>query len=218
MNSNIVVRIYRFLFPIFAAVIFVLLLYIMFPPSIFYPIGGVLVLYLIPPAGKESMVPAAVYILENTYGVWSVFIASALISMVDILVAWWVGWNWELVKKIPLLGLYVEKLEKIGKKKWKEHKLLRKFAYAGIAAFVAVPFQGSGGLTATVIGRIFGLDEYKVLASIAVGAVVGTLLIGFGAYFALFTLGKSGFLMLGGIIIFIIVLWVIYKWLREERE
>ena len=217
MKENILVRIYHFAFPIIVAVIFILSLYILFPNSLFYRIGGILALYLIPPAGKESMVPAAVYLLKDHYGIWSIFIASTLISMVDILVAWWVGWNWDLVKMIPLLGRYIQKLEKIGKKKWKEHRILRKFAYAGIAAFVAIPFQGSGGLTATVIGRIFGLEKYKVLASIGLGAIVGTLIIGFGAYFTIFTFGEKALLIIGGIIIFIIVLSVIYKWLKGEE-
>ncbi len=214
----LIIRIYRFLFPIMVAIIYILALYILLPPSLFYPIGGILLLYLIPPAGKESMVPAAVYVLRDAYGAGSIFIASALISMIDILVAWWVSWNWELVKKIPLLGLYIEKLEKIGRKKWKEHRIMRKFVYAGLAGFVAIPFQGSGGLTATVIGRILGLGEYKVIASVAIGAIVGCLFIATGAYFAIFTLGKSGFLVVGGIIIFLIVLWVIYKWLKGEEE
>ena len=95
---------------------------------------------------------------------------------------------------------------------------MRKFVYLGLAVFVAVPFQGSGGLTATVIGRILGLEEYKVLFSIAMGAIVGCMFIAVGAYFAIFTLGKSGFLTLGGIIIFISVIWVIYKWLKGEEE
>jgi len=213
-----IVEIYHFLFPILVAALYILLLYILFPSSIFYRVGGILVLYLIPPAGKESMVPAAVYLLKDVYGMDSIFIASALISLVDILVAWWVSWNWELVKKIPLIGTYISRIEKIGKKKWREHRIMRKFVYLGLAAFVAIPFQGSGGLTATVIGRILGLEKYKVLFSIAMGAIVGCMFIAVGAYFAIFTLGKGGFLALGGIIIFIVVIGVIYKWLKGEEE
>lgn len=216
MRENIV-RIYHFAFPIIVALIFILLLYILFPDSLFYRIGSILILYVIPPAGKESIVPLVVYLLKDYYGIWSIFISSSIISTVDILVAWWVGWNWDLVKIIPIVGEYVEKVEKIGKKKWEEHTILRKFAYAGMVVFVAVPFQGSGSFTATIIGRVLGLEEYKLFASIALGSIAGTMIIAFGTYFAIFTFGEKAPLIIGGIIIFIIVIGIIYKWLKGEE-
>ena len=218
MNRNILIGLYHFLVPITVAGLYILILYLIFPTILFYKIGGILFLYLVPPAGKESMVPAMVYVLSDSYGVWCVILASIFISLVDVLVAWWVDWNWDLVKKIPLLGMYVIKLEKIGEKKWREHRILKKFVYAGLALFVAVPFQGSGGLTTMVIGRVLGLGEYKVILSIAIGALIGTLIIGFGAYYAIFTLGKNVFWVAGGIIILVLVIWILYRWITGEKK
>ena len=214
---EILIRVYHFLYPIMAGTIYILSLYLIFP-SLFWKIGGILLLYLIPPAGKESMVPALTYIFSSYYGAWSILLAATLITLVDTLVAWWTAWNWDLLKYIPLVGRYVKRLERIGEKKWREHPIIRKFAYVGLAAFVAVPFQGSGGLTATIIGRLLGMNELKTVASVAVGAFVGSFIIGTLAYFSLMSFKQWGFLTIGGIIIFIIVMVVAYIWLRGEKN
>ena len=214
---EILIRVYHFFYPILAGTIYILTLYILFP-TLFWKLGGILLLYLIPPAGKESMVPALTYIFSSQYGVWATLLAATLITLVDVLVAWWTAWNWDLLKYIPLVGRYVKKLERIGEKKWGEHPVIRKFAYAGLAAFVAVPFQGSGGLTATIIGRLLGMNEYKIIASVAVGAFVGSLIIALVTYFSLMSFKQWGFLTVGGIIIFVIVLVVAYLWIRGEND
>ena len=109
-------------------------------------------------------------------------------------------------------------MEKIGARKWKEHKYLSKLAYGGLALFVAIPFQGSGGLTATIIGRILGMGKYKVLYSVFLGAIFGTTLIAIATYFAIFTIEQGGILAVGGIVIFVMVIILIYKWLRSEKK
>ncbi len=214
---EILMRIYHFLYPILAATIYILSLYIIFP-TLFWKIGGILLLYLVPPAGKESMVPALTYIFSGIYGAWGILLAAVLITLVDFFVSWWTAWNWDLLKYIPLVGRYVKKLERIGEKKWRDHPVIRKFAYAGLAAFVAIPFQGSGGLTATIIGRLLGMNEYKVIASVVVGAFVGSMIIGSLAYFSIMSFRQWGFLTIGGIVIFVIVMVVVYMWLRGEKN
>ncbi len=211
-------KVFYFFFPWLLYVTETLLFYYGLPPKTNMGFIMILFFYLIPPAGKESMVPAGVILLKPLFGIWSIPITVLSISFVDFFVALWVTWNWDLIKYIPLLGTYVERVEKIGAQKWKEHRYLSKLAYVGLALFVAIPFQGSGGLTATIIGRILGMGKYKVLYTVFFGAIFGTSLIAIATYFAIFTIEQGGILALGGIIIFILVILLIYKWLRSEKK
>ena len=217
-SGKLIMNLYHFLVPILGAILFILFLYTVFPENVFWKVGGILLLYLIPPAGKESMVPALVYLFRDSYGIWSILLASLLISMIDILVSWWTTWNWDLVKLIPLVGAYVRKIEKIGEKKWKEHPLIRKFAYIGLALFVAIPFQGSGGFTATIIGRLLGMSQYKVLFAVATGALFGCFVIASLTYFTILKFGNWGIFTIGGIIIFVLVIGIVYKWMKGEKK
>ncbi len=181
---------------------------------------AIIFLYLIPPAGKESMVPAGVLLLKPEYGIWSVVITTISIAFVDSFVALWMMWNWDLVKVIPFLGTYVRKLEEIGEKKWKKHKYLSRLAYIGIALFVAFPFQGSGGVSATVIGRILGMEKYKVFYSIVAGSLLGSSLIAIATYFAIFSFEKFPkiFFLYMGIVIFVAVFIVAVIWIRGGKN
>ncbi len=210
-------RVFYFFFPWLLYAVLILLYYIVFPYNIFIRLTVITFLYLIPPAGKESMVPAGIYLLRDYYGIWSIPITALSITFVDFFVGLWMMWNWDLVKLIPFFGTYVRKLEKIGAEKWRKHRYLSQLAYVGLALFVAFPFQGSGGVGATVIGRILGMNKYKVLYSIVAGALFGTFLIGSLAYFAIFSfenIPKSVFTVMG-IIIFVIVFIVAYKWIKK---
>ncbi len=215
--SELVVRLYHFLYPIYAGIIFILTLYMIFP-DLFIKVGTILFFYMIPPAGKESMVPALVVVFSPIYGVYATLISATLITLIDTLVAWWTVWNWDLLKYVPILNTYVRKIEEIGKKKWEKHRVIRKFAYAGLAAFVAIPFQGSGGFTAALIGRLLAMNEYKIILSVVVGSFIGSFIIALLAFFSLWSFKEWGILAIGGIVIFILVFVVVYLWLRGEKK
>ncbi len=208
--------VFYFFFPWALYLLYMVGVYFTLPPKINMGLITITFLYLIPPAGKESMVPAGVILLKNSYGVWSVVITSMSIAFIDSIVGLWMMWNWELIKLIPFLGTYVKKLEEVGEKKWKKHKHLSRLTYIGLALFVAFPFQGSGGVGATVIGRILGMNKYKVLYSIILGSLFGSFLIAIATYFAIFSFENFPkiFFLYIGIIIFVGVFIVAAVWIR----
>ena len=165
------------------------------------------------------MVPAGVFLLRDKMGLWSIPAVAVSIAFVDFFVGLWMMWNWDLIKLIPFFGTYIRKLEEVGGEKWKKHKHLSHLAYIGLALFVAFPFQGSGGVGATVIGRILGMNKYRVLESIIGGSLFGTFLIAIATYFTIFsfeTMPRLWFLV-AGIIIFLIVIVVAVKWIRGVK-
>ena len=212
--------VFYFFFPWGLYGLYNLIIYFIFPPPTNAKFMAITFLYLIPPAGKESMVPAAVFILKPHYGILSIVIASISIAFIDSFVGLWMMWNWDLIKLVPFLGTYVRKLERIGKSKWRKHRYLSKLAYLGLAIFVAFPFQGSGGIGATVIGRILGMNRYRVLYSIIAGSLFGSFLIAVATYFAIFSfehLPKAFFLYMG-IIIFAVVFIIAVIWIRGGKN
>ena len=93
-------------------------------------------------------------------------------------------WNWDLMKKVPFLGPWIDNFEKTGHEKLEKRPWVRRWAFFGVALFVAFPFQGSGGIGGSIIGRIVGLDKRKVWYSIIVGSLFGCFLIACISYYA----------------------------------
>jgi hypothetical protein len=52
-----------------------------------------------------------------------------------------------------------------------------------VVMFVMFPLQGSGGIGATLVGRMIGLSPAKVLVAIAIGSIIGCTTIALGAEF-----------------------------------
>jgi len=131
--------------------------------------------YFFPPLGKESVIPTGI-----AFGIHPFFLALS-IAFVDIIVALFLVWNYELAKKIPLIGRFMEKVEQIGRASSGKYNWIKPLRFIGIILFVMVPFQGSGGLVGTILGRLIGMKPWNTFLGISIGAITGCLLI---AYFA----------------------------------
>jgi uncharacterized membrane protein len=154
--------------------------------------------YFFPPLGKESVIPTGVIA-----GIHPVVMALS-IAFVDIIVALFLLWNYDLAKKIPLIGRVIIKIENIGKSSSEKYGWIKPLRFIGIVLFVMVPFQGSGGFVGSIVGRLFGMKPLNTFFAIAIGAITGTLLI---AYFtdAIKSVFVTNFL-LGLLIIIILVI------------
>lgn len=153
----------------------VLLLFLLLDYDVFVKVGGLMLAYFFPPLGKESVIPIGIGAGLNP------ILIALVIAFVDIFVALFLVWNYDFAKLTPILGQWMEKVEKKGGKKFKESPWLENLAFVGLVLFVMFPFQGSGGVATSIIGRIIGMNKLKVFLAICIGAIVGCLLI---AYFA----------------------------------
>ena len=66
--------------------------------------------YFFPPLGKESIIPTGVLV----FGINPLIMALS-VAFVDILVALFLVWNYDLAKKIPFVGKFIVKIETKGK-------------------------------------------------------------------------------------------------------
>ena len=150
-----------------------LLLFIFLDLGTFTKVGGLMIAYFFPPAGKETIIPTGIGL-----GINQLLIALA-IAFVDIVTAIFLLWNYDFAKLVPFVGPWMEKIEKKGGKQLKENSWLEKLAFFGLVLFVIFPFQGSGGVGTSILGRVIGMDKFKVVYAITIGAVTGCLMIAY---------------------------------------
>jgi len=168
--------------------------------------------YFFPPLGKESIIPAGVAL-----GIHPVVMALS-IAFVDVVVALFLVWNYDLAKKIPIIGKFMIKVEEKGNTAEEKYGWIKPLRFIGIVLFVIVPFQGSGGLVGSIVGRLFGMKPWNTFFAICFGAIIGTLLIAtFSKVFFIFAgINMTLTLILVGIIAAVIVLYFGIKKIRKK--
>jgi uncharacterized membrane protein len=182
--------------------------------------------YFFPPLGKESVIPIGVSGGDLTIPIINEHIVvypinpltmALTIAFVDIIVALFLLWNYDLAKKIPLVGNFMIKVEKIGKSSSDKYGWIKPLRFIGIVLFVMVPFQGSGGLVGSIVGRLIGMKPFNTFLAISTGAIVGCILI---AYFAeaILSVFIKNFLLGALIIIILLVIGIMIFMYRKSKN
>ena len=137
--------------------------------------------YFFPPLGKESIIPAGIALGINP------IVMGLSVAFIDVVVALFLVWNYDLAKKIPIIGKFIMKVEEKGESAEEKYGWIKPLRFIGIVLFVIVPFQGSGGLVGSIVGRLVGMKPWNTFYAISIGAIVGCLLIAtFAEAFLLF--------------------------------
>jgi len=200
-----------------------------------YVVGGassaklllLMTVYFFPPLGKESIIPLGVSggeITNPITGYVSVvpsinpIIMALSIAFIDIVVALFLVWNYDLAKKIPIIGKFMIKIEEKGKNIEGKYGWIKPLRFIGIVLFVMVPFQGSGGMVGSIVGRLIGMKPRNTFIAISLGAVIGCLIIAtFSQAFLIFAeINTTLTLIIVGIISLVIITYVAIKKLRTK--
>lgn len=213
-----------FFLPFLIAALYIYLLYIiMHDKSTFWLIGGGMSTYLFPPLGKESVIPILVTELtrRNIYSpVATILLVGGSIAYVDIVTSYFLLWNLYIAEKIPFLGEWIKKFEKFGATKMKEKKWISKVAMLGLALFVVFPFQGSGGVGASIIGKVIGMNKYRAWTAIIIGAFSGSIFYAFISYYlgeAILAAFRTSLFQGIGATIIVIVFFIIIYYFSKHR-
>ena len=216
----IIKRSLLFFVPPIIAATYVFILWISFSYRVFQVLISGMTAYFFPPLGKESVIPLSILALKAS-GHFDIFLNIIVvpfsIAFIDIIVALFLAWNFDLALKIPLLGKWMMKMEDAGRKRIKESRWQGALLFWGIVLFVMVPFQGSGGVAATIIGRMAGMDWKRTVLAISIGAIAGCEAIGIIAYYAADallaatkgSLFKGVALLVGTILLILLIYWFI---------
>ena len=169
--------------------------------------------YFFPPLGKESIIPAGVAL-----GIHPIVMALS-IAFVDVVVALFLVWNYDLAKKIPISGKFMIKVEEKGNTIEEKYGWIKPLRFIGIVLFVIIPFQGSGGLVGSIVGRLFGMKPWNTFFAICLGAVIGTLLIAtFSKAFLVFAkINETLTIALVAIVATIIITFYLYKKYQKKK-
>lgn len=203
-------RIFKVFLPFYITFLYLLALFFILGDR-FYTMLFFMGVYLVPPWGKESVVPGAIFAGVPWY------IAAISIAFMDFVAGLFMMWNFDLALKIPLLGKWIEKTEKRGEEYLRNHPLANKAAFVFVVLFVMFPVQGSGGIGGTIVGRIIGMGKHRVLAAITLGAFIGTFTIAVFANEVRAIVTRSLQTTLTAIVVIMLVVFIIYLW-RRKRE
>ena len=227
LNQSIVsTRQIKFFLPFVLAILGLIIIYFVVDAIIFGKLFFLMIIYFIPPLGKESLIPIGISGGEITVPFTNnvvfippidPFIMAVCIAFVDIMVALFLVWNLDFVKKIPIVGDVVVKIERAGKSSSSKYQWIKPLEFIGIVLFVIIPFQGSGGFFGSVVGRVIGMKPWSVFLAIFIGSFMSTFLV---AYFAsaLFSLLSTNLLQGVLLIIIVIIIVLIIMFYRKNNK
>jgi hypothetical protein len=179
-------RVFALLFPVAVAVIFVVILFLSLSPELFLPMIGLIVAYLLPPAGKETVIPVGIAL-----GIPWWYMALAIVA-VDLIAALFMALNFDLLYRVPWLGPLLCDLTKKTRQILLSHRWLSSLWFFAIVFMVMVPILGSGGVRGSIAGRLLGLPTPLTLLAVAAGSLIGCFAIALGSDMALSWLCVNG--------------------------
>jgi hypothetical protein len=186
--KNVPYRVVAVLIPVLVLILHLAVMYATLPYTLFLTVIGLMVMYILPPAGKETVIPLGIAL-----GVpW--FSMALAIAMVDIETGIFMALNFDLANKIPYLGdILVTMTEKM-RLVITRHRWLIGLNFIAIVLMVMVPFFGSGGIRGSIAGKLLGLDDYLVFFGILAGTLIGCFGIALGSDAIIGYLCVNGFL------------------------
>ena len=143
--------------------------------------------YLFPPFGKESIIP---YMLSSGEGlslpgwlswvdggvvgpalpgwtVWSMIVVMDVISSAILAYSWWFAEF--IIVRIRILDRAYKALQRRAEK-YRKKRLLT----VSLLIFMMIPFQGTGGISTTIVARLLGVSAKKTIMIVFVGSLVTT--------------------------------------------
>lgn len=97
---------------------------------------------------------------------------AALISFIlytDATISFFLVWNFDYAKKIPGIGKVVEKTEEAGEEALRKYKWIKKIGFIGLTLFVIIPFQYTGSVAGSIVGRLIGMPPLMTWLAIIIG-------------------------------------------------
>jgi hypothetical protein len=160
------------------------------PPD-FPVMAGLMVAYLLPPAGKETVIPLGIAL-----GIPWWYMALS-IAMIDIETGLFMALNFDLAYRLPLLGPALSDLTKKTQQVLSDHRWIASLWFFAIVLMVMVPVLGSGGVRGSIAGKLLGMNTLPVFLAILAGALIGCFGIALGSDSILAYLCTSGTLPAG---------------------
>ncbi|MDD1669994.1 MAG: small multi-drug export protein [Methanomicrobiales archaeon] len=165
----------RVLFPVALAFAWYLGCLLFLPPGHAWIFGGLLLAYFIPPSGKESVIPLGIVLGIPWY------LMAMSVVVLDVLAGLFMILNLDVAFRIPYLGPWIARFLAGGRDLLAGRPWLSRWGLPGLAFFVMLPFQGTGGTGAPLVGWMLGLGPGEILLAIAIGSTAEALIFALGS-------------------------------------
>lgn len=169
------IRVMRFLLPFALPPLYLGFWYLLLPPALFYILIGLTAAYVIPPAGKESIIPIAIVMGLP----W--WVIASTVALTDCTVALFIAWNFEYAVKIPLVGPLIQSGMEYARRYADAHPRIHQVSTMGLIVFVFFPLQGSGAMNGSILGSLLGMPPVRVFGCVMTGSIASCLIIGLGS-------------------------------------
>ena len=211
--------------PILISAFYLFILFSILEEAVVPVIGLLILSYFISPFGKEVLIPTATIGLldlgSRASPVFDITLVATSVIFVDVMCSLFLIWNLDWIKKIPKIGGAVKAFEDLGRKRLESRPQKKQLAILGLGSYVALPFQGSGGIVSTIIGLMAGMEKKAVFLSVFAGSLAGCFAIAIPAYYVgeqmLDIFGSAVWYILGSLILLALVIFLINRYLKNRK-
>jgi uncharacterized membrane protein len=119
--------------------------------------------------GGGKLVILAGAVEQAPVGHWEV---AALVVYIDIATACIVMGAIHILDRVPMVARRLDAAGRSSGRVLAHNPWMFRAAWAGLALFIAVPFNGTGALVGSVLGRLLGLSRLNIVSATAAGSVV----------------------------------------------
>ena len=137
------------------------------PYTLFLAMLGLIVAYLLPPAGKETVIPVGIAL-----GIPWWYMALSIV-MIDVEAGLFMALNFDLAFRVPCLGTILADLTQKTQRFIDDHRWISGLYFFAIVLMVMVPVFGSGGVRGSIAGKLLGMGTTLVFFAILAGALIG---------------------------------------------
>jgi len=145
------------------------------PDTDFTAMIGLMVAYLLPPAGKETVIPLGIAL-----GIPWWYMALS-IALIDIETGLFMALNFDLAYRLPFLGPLLADLTEKTRGFLASHRWLAGLWFFTVVLMVGVPFFGSGGVRGSIAGKLLGMSTARTFLAVLAGALIGCFVIALGS-------------------------------------
>jgi uncharacterized membrane protein len=165
----------RLILPVFLGSALFFFSFLLIPASHAMILGGLMVAYYIPPSGKESLIPLGIVL-----GIpW--WLMAFTLAYLDVVTSLFMILNLDRAQRLPYLGPWISRSLASGHEFMEQRPWLARWRVPGVAFFVMLPLQGTGGVGATIVGIMAGLSPAEILLAVGIGATVECLVFALGS-------------------------------------
>jgi len=120
--------------------------------------------------GGGKLVILAGTVDQAPVGTWGV---AAFIVAMDLATALITLAGVQELYRLPIIGARVARARASGERVLRRHAWMKRITWLSLAAFVAIPFNGTGALVGTLLGRVLGLSRPSIIMATLAGSATG---------------------------------------------